>query len=502
MSNIHSVRLERHVLSGIFQYPEVFSDAQAYLSEKDFYSSVHETIFLIAKQALLNQEKIDKVLIANKIKNLGTTFEDDINIFDYVENLFLSKITKDAAEEACQEISKLYRCRELDKVLQKSRTHIRDNLNDSFSSIASGCDAIYGSQDLTDNIEDKPIQPFIEMKEDLVERGNNPVEEEGIASPYDQFNFFFGGFKPGNLYSIIARPKQGKSTWLNDVCYKTAKINNIKTLILDTEMPTKEVMLRMASARTGVPLWYLSTGQYKNNSEMYEKIVAVWDEFKEDHFYYHYHVRNKTIDEIASLIRRWYYREVGKGNQCVIAYDYVKLTGERLGVNVAEHQMIGQKIDSLKRIAEEIDAPIITALQQNRSGDTFGKDALSIIDDSTTAALSDRINWFSSLVAIFRKKTPEEREMDGEEFGTHKLIPVEIRSLGKASENYQETLRRTVTQEIHGRRVESTRYFKNYINFEVNKFNVEERQGLRQIIDRENEVFNDPNTNPNDLGLL
>jgi hypothetical protein len=235
---------------------------------------------------------------------------------------------------------------------------------------------------------------------------------------------------------------------------------------------------------------------------MYEKIVAVWDEFKEDHFYYHYHVRNKTIDEIASLIRRWYYREVGKGNQCVIAYDYVKLTGERLGVNVAEHQMIGQKIDSLKRIAEEIDAPIITALQQNRSGDTFGKDALSIIDDSTTAALSDRINWFSSLVAIFRKKTPEEREMDGEEFGTHKLIPVEIRSLGKASENYQETLRRTVTQEIHGRRVESTRYFKNYINFEVNKFNVEERQGLRQIIDRENEVFNDPNTNPNDLGLL
>ena len=68
------------------------------------------------------------------------------------------------------------------------------------------------------------------------------------------------------------------------------------------------------------------------------------------------------------------------------------------------------------------------------------------MDDSTTAALSDRINWFATLVAIFRKKTPEERELDGEEFGTHKLIPVEIRSMGKASETYQDSLRRTIVQ--------------------------------------------------------
>jgi len=502
MSNLHSVRLERHALSGILQHPTVFSNVQSYLSEKSFHSSLHETIFLVAKQSLLNQEKLDKVLIANKIKNLGASFDDEVNVFDYVENLFLSVINEEAAQEACDEVSKLYKCRELDKVLQDSRSHIKDNLNESFSNIASGCDAIYGNQDLTDDLEDKPMQPFLEMKDELEERGNNPQDEEGIKTPYEKFNYFFGGLKSGNLYSIIARPKQGKSTWLNDICYKTAKINNIKCLILDTEMPTKEVMFRMASARTGVPLWYLSTGNYKDNPDMFKKVTAVWDEFREDGFYYHYHVRNRTIDEIASLIRRWYYKEVGKGNQCVIAYDYIKLTGEKLGANWAEHQVIGGKIDSLKRIAEEINAPVITALQQNRSGDTFGKDALSIVDDSTTAALSDRINWFATLVAIFRKKTPEERELDGEEFGTHKLIPVEIRSMGKASETYQDSLRRTIVQEVHGRRIETTKYFKNYINFEVNKFDIDEKQSLREVIDRENEIFNDQDSDPNDLGLL
>ncbi len=49
-----------------------------------------------------------------------------------------------------------------------------------------------------------------------------------------------------------------------------------------------------------------------------------------------------------------YMKYVGRGNKCVIAYDYVKLTGEKVDRNWAEHQAIGDKIDKLKRIAEEL----------------------------------------------------------------------------------------------------------------------------------------------------
>ena len=38
-------------------------------------------------------------------------------------------------------------------------------------------------------------------------------------------------------------------------------------------------------------------------------------------------------------------KHVGRGNPCVIAYDYVKLTGEKVDKNWAEHQAIGEKID-------------------------------------------------------------------------------------------------------------------------------------------------------------
>ena len=64
--------------------------------------------------------------------------------------------------------------------------------------------------------------------------------------------------------------------------------------------------------------------------------------------YFHHHVRNKSIDEVCSIIRRWHLKEVGRGKDCIIAYDYVKLTGEKVSQNWAEHQAIGDKIQKLK----------------------------------------------------------------------------------------------------------------------------------------------------------
>ena len=83
---------------------------------------------------------------------------------------------------------------------------------------------------------------------------------------------------------------------------------------------------------------------------MYARVRDYQENFKgkyDNHQYFHYHVRNKTVDEVCSIIRRWHMQHVGRGNPCVIAYDYVKLTGEKVDRNWAEHQAIGEKIDKL-----------------------------------------------------------------------------------------------------------------------------------------------------------
>jgi len=320
------------------------------------------------------------------------------------------------------------------------------------------------------------------------ERGNNPQEESGLQTPYPEFNRMFGGLLPGNIYSIISRPGEGKTTWLNDICHKTSIKNNIMALFLDTEMSTEEIQFRMLASLSGVPLWYIQTGNWRKDPDMCEKIREAWKGM-ENQRYFHYPVGNMSIDEVCSVIRRWYYSKVGRGNPCILAYDYIKMTGESVGKNWAEYQAIGQKIDKLKKISEEIGAPILTAMQQNRSGEHFNKRVSNITDDSSTAAQSDRLQWFASFVGIFRRKVPEEIALDAEEFGTHKLIAIKTRFQGRDAAGHQDIMRRTIVERVAGREVRSTKWTPNFINYDVDNFGVTEKGSLRHIIERERERY-------------
>jgi len=484
---IHSQQIERHVLSGLLKFPEIFPDVDNFLNEKDFFVRVNSVVYSVIRESLLKNERVDKILIADKIKNLGISFKDNIDIFDYVEDLSLIQVTESAALEASRDLAKYRMCREIYETFVSGQKFIEDNLNEEVDKIISGCDLIYSDRISSYSLTDEPQNIFDNMEEIVEELGNNPTEESGFSTSFPEFDRLFGGLLPGNIYAIISRPGQGKSTWINEMCLRTAADNNVPPLLLDTEMGTREVQFRMVSALSGVSLWYIQTGNWRKNAEMCIKVREAWKKI-ENWKYYYYPVGNKSIDEVCSLIRRWHYSKIGRGNPCIIAYDYIKLTGEKVGNNWAEHQAIGEKIDKLKKIAEEIDAPIVTAMQQNRSGEAFNRRVSQIQDDSSTAALSDRLQWFASFVGIFRTKVAEEIEMDGPEFGTHKLIPIKTRFQGRDAQGFNNLMRRTFVENVHGREVRSTRFAPNFINYDINNFKVEERGSLRDIIERENEM--------------
>ena len=171
---------------------------------------------MVVVEAILNNEKIDKVLIANKIKNLGVSFEDDVSIFDYIENLIFQQITEEAAIESCRELAKLRVCREMFLTFEDGKDFIKNNLNNNVDEIIAGCDKLYGDKVSSYTLGDEPRNLFEGVNELVEEMGLDPNEEAGYATPYPEFNRHFGGLMPKNIYSIISRPGEGKSTWIND----------------------------------------------------------------------------------------------------------------------------------------------------------------------------------------------------------------------------------------------------------------------------------------------
>ena len=166
-----------------------------------------------------------------------------------------------------------------------------------------------------------------------------------------------------------------------------------------------------------------------------------------------------------------------------------------MGQNWAEHQAIGQKIDKLKRISEEIQCPIVTAMQLNRTGENFNRSSNNVVDDSSVIALSDRLQWFASFVAIFRRKTLDELALDGQEFGTHKLIPTKTRFQGKEAAGHQDLVRRL---DAGGKQV----WGQNYLNYNVHNFRIEEKGSLMTIAQRQREQYELNDNNQNDGEIL
>ena len=498
---IFSNQVESHVLGGLLKHPDVLPEVDSFVSSADFYNDVHQTIYCILRESILNNEKTDKVLIATKISNLGISSKDDIDIYDYINTLSYTSITRDAVVGSCKELVKVRIRRELTETADKIKEHVANSSNQNLDEIISSTDALYSDKVSSYSFDDDPKNVFEDLEFNIEERGNNPTDDTGLSTTYDEFNRLYGGLRNGNIYAIVSRPAQGKTTFINELCLGAAIKNNVPALVLDTEMTTTEIQFRMAAANTGVPLWFLETGKWRKNKDMMEKVRGYFQDLKK-HKYYHYHVRNKTTDEICAMIRRWHMKYVGRGNKCVIAYDYVKLTGERVDKNWAEHQAIGEKIDKLKRIAEEIKAPLITAMQMNRSGESFNRNSTNLVDDSSAISLSDRLQWFATFVAIFRRKTLDEIALDGDRFGTHKLIPLKTRFQGRDAAGHQDLMRRRTIDPTAGQ--ESERFVNNFLNFRVENFKVQEEGSLEDIIRHEEQSFNiqsDPNPQE-DFGFL
>ena len=479
--SLKSEQIERHVIAGLIVNYKIFADIENFVSEKDFTHTAHSVIYSCLKSFFAKNQKFDTVLIAEHIHNLGITFKDSLSISDYLESITFTKITPEATKQACQELVKLRVLRDLDKTFDSAKNYITKSINQDVQSTISHLDTIYNENINKFNQEEKVVSLFDGLLDLAEEMGNNPKEEIGLATPYPEFNRLYGGLRNKNLYIVAARAKSGKSSFLMDMVSEMSKIHKIPVLFLDTEMATREVQFRTISAKSGVGLWFVETGNWRKNQDLIVKVRTSLKDIKENYKVDHYSVGNKKIEDIASIARRWYLQKVGRGNQCIICFDYIKMA-DKLSHNQQEYQLMGDKVDMLKKLSEELDCPIVSAVQTNRSGITMNREVSELVDDESSIGISDRITWYASWVGILRRKVSEEILMDTPEMGGHKIITCVARFQGRDAVGHQDQILRTFPD---GKK----RYINNYINFNIENFKVEERGSLIHSIQRQNASF-------------
>lgn len=485
---MYSFDLEKQLLAGLINHPDIFIEIAPFIHEDDFYnknSQVNRTIFCIIKNAIESSEAIDYVMISERALGLGISFEDNINIADYIQSLSLRKTSSKAIISVAKDLKSLSARRRIaNSALQVKSAMEKASPNDTFSHLSEKADQIFNEgMNIFDSVSENPENLFAEMEDWAEDLGNNPVDEPGLKCPHSRLHDLYGSLlREGNITVITARSGVGKTQFCLDFCLQTSQLNNgVPVLHFDNgEMSKEELMGRLCSSMANVPLHLIETGKWRQaGKDIVDRVRSVWPKIQKLNLYY-YDVAGLSVKEMINLAKRFYYSKVGRGNPMIFNYDYIKTSSEKSG-NKNEWQVVGDMLEGFKRLVKSevlFDGKpmiaMLTSVQSNRSGITNNRSANTIVEDESIVSLSDRITQIASHLFILRPKTNEEM-LDSPEFGTHKLTCVKSRHLGKEYVRAIQPVRMS----------DESTFQKNCVFLTFNNFKITENGDLQDLVESE-----------------
>lgn len=455
-------QVERNGLAALLIHNEYIAEVMGVFKSEFFNWKEHQTIYTLITSLYQEKGSVDQTLLILKLDQVGLKEINGLDMPQYIRTLCALPTNKEFILEYFREIYKMHTCRKMFVSLGQAQAFINQNLSKSLSEIVSGVEKLT-SESVSAGIEEKVkmVQIYKELPNFLNEQATK-TGSSYLKTGFRNFDAQYGGIIKRGVYFFAAPAKVGKSTFLNFLAYQMVENveNNLKVLILDTELESEFAMSRAASALTGINEFEFLEGDFARNvdfskitKEALSKIGRPKDRIT------HAYIGNLSIDDVLAVARRWYVQNVTPGENALIIYDYVKLAGgeSALSDSWKEYQEIGEKTDKLKKFISSLpSAALATSIQTNAQGNI---------------AMSRQVLWFANNVYILRRKTLEEIQNDGDGNGTHVLVEEVTRNLGRAHDSYFQV------KNQDGR----TEYLQNWINFKFSNFKVDEINTRRDV---------------------
>lgn len=465
---------EKNLIAGVLQYPEIYHEV--FLIKSSDFSRTNQTIWELLSKTIQNAEVPTPLLLAEKLKNVGVTLE--IDIFDYLESLRILPIDKKGIFEIAKSIRRLSLLRLINGNCDKLKAelvHLKDApIGDIFKALSENL----GNSLMTiESDGGEPINLYDGLEEFIENKGEDQTEI-GYTMPFPLWDEYFGPLRKKNVYNFAARAGSGKSTFLSYVGDSVANDcnpgKNIKVLFLDTEMDESDQRIRIVAARTKCPYHLVDTGKWRNDPDWMPKMREGLKKLKDQNRNMWFkQVASMGIDDLVNYVKRWFYKQVGVNGNALIVYDYMKVLKSDGDGKTQEWQLALQKMQKLKDLANDLNAPLLTAIQVLRSGSTTNKSSDDVVDDESVISISGRLDWLVAFNAILRKKAHDEMALHGEEFGSHAMIPLKARYQGRTAQGHHDLVKVVEKGKV--------KYKTNFLCYDIDNFSVEEVGDFRNI---------------------
>ena len=406
--NLYNLAIERSILSSIIFDPQQFDELGNIIKKEDFYLPAHQDIFeamtrLYAKDEPIDEEFIKKELIRAKkfdeqalLEVLATN--PISNTKAYVEEL-KDKALKRHLLTLTTEIKKVTVEEDLPS------NEVIDIVEKKLYDITQ--------QNLTSDFKDSPTvtHDTLEYIKEMKARGNSILV--GVDTGFYELNKMTTGYGKGDLVIIAARPAMGKTSFvLNTVSNLVQQGKGVAFFSL--EMPAEQLMLRLLSIQTSIPLQKLRVGDMSD--EEWNRLSDAISKMNEAKLFVDDN-SNININQLRSKLRKL------KNQHPEIELAVIDYLQIMQGSGTKDrHLEVSEISRGLKILARELNIPIVALSQLNRGLESRAdkRPMLSDIRESGSIEQDADIILFVYRDDVYLYKEEKEREKqakaEGKEF--------------------------------------------------------------------------------------
>ncbi len=189
------------------------------------------------------------------------------------------------------------------------------------------------------------------------------MEMTGTPAGFRDVDAITGGFQPGNLIIVAARPAMGKSALVANIAENVAVKTNRAVAFFSLEMSEVELAQRFIACRARISGDKLRKGQVSERD--WPKVVRACNELEEAPLWFD-DSSDLGILDLRAKARRLHAQEQDRGGLGLIILDYMQLMrSDDHRANRVEQ--VGQISRGLKILARELEVPVVAISQLSRA---------------------------------------------------------------------------------------------------------------------------------------
>ncbi len=347
---------ERALLGLLVQNANLMSEVSGAIAADDFFLPENQNLFKAIEQTTEKHGTADLVLVVDQFSLIAGIDKEKAkeiiveivtesgivsNVNSYIEVIREKRRQRDV-KSTIKSTSDVIDTKDVSaiEVIGELETSLRSISDDSTISQLEDIETLTG--EFETNIKD------------MIAKGGNT----GIRTGYPKFDDKIGGFRPGQLVIIAARPSVGKTAFSLALSQAIAKKQNVGFFSL--EMPSDQIILRMLTNHSRIAQYKIEKMQFNNQNEQNSFNAAI-NQIKG---------LNLWIDDSPTLnvsTLGWKARKLKKEKGLdIIFIDYLQLLEGDKALQHDRQQAVTKISKGLKALARQLEVPIIALSQLSR----------------------------------------------------------------------------------------------------------------------------------------